>query len=106
MSSVPLLHPQARDLPASIFDLGISPYISASILLTCALSIPPDIANLLPCAEMLSRLREMRKEGKRGEAQLKSYVGTMALCFGVFSGVTRAMELQQYAVFTSGFMFK
>ncbi|MEW5305734.1 MAG: hypothetical protein WDW36_008253 [Sanguina aurantia] len=99
------LYGQARELPASIFDLGISPYISASILVTAALSLPPDIANLTPCAHFLANLREMRKEGKRGEAHLKSYVAMLALAFGVYSGVSRAQELAPYAIFSSGFVF-
>jgi hypothetical protein len=54
------IYGQASELPASLFDLGISPYINASILVTILLLLPKDLIEWQP----LDRLREARKEGK------------------------------------------
>jgi len=55
------LYGQARELPASIFDLGIGPWINAQIIVTVLLSLPKD---LLPF-EWAERLREARKARAR-----------------------------------------
>ncbi len=54
------IYGQASELPASLFDLGISPYINASILVSILLLLPKDLIEWQP----LDRLREARKEGK------------------------------------------
>lgn len=54
------LYGQAQALPASLFELGISPHINASIVITMLLLLPKD---LLPFP-WAARLREARKEGK------------------------------------------
>lgn len=54
------LYGQAQALPASLFDLGISPHINASIMIAMMLLLPKDLLPF-PWAE---RLREARKEGK------------------------------------------
>lgn len=56
------LYGQANELPASIFDLGISPFINASILAFVLLAMPAD---WLPQWQWLERLRQARKEGKQ-----------------------------------------
>jgi len=55
------LYGQASALPASLFDLGISPYINASIFVVLVLAMPDQL--LLP-VKSLSRLKEARKQGK------------------------------------------
>lgn len=48
---VAALYGQARDIPASIFDLGISPYINASIVMQLLLVMPPALmVSRLHCA--------------------------------------------------------
>lgn len=54
------LYGQAQALPASLFELGISPHINASIIITILLLLPKDLLPF-PWAD---RLREARKEGK------------------------------------------
>jgi len=54
------LYGQAQALPASLFELGISPHINASIIITMLLLLPKDLLPF-PWAD---RLREARKEGK------------------------------------------
>ncbi len=52
---------QATALPASLFDLGISPTINASIVMGIVFMLPPDMLALWP---WLRRLADARKEGK------------------------------------------
>ena len=54
------LYGQAQALPASLFNLGISPYINASIVVTVLLVLPAEIFTF----QWLARLKEARKEGK------------------------------------------
>ena len=54
------LYGQAQALPASIFELGISPYINASIVMSVLLYFPSDVFEFA----WLKRLKEARKEGK------------------------------------------
>jgi hypothetical protein len=54
------LYGQAQALPASLFELGISPHINASIIVSLLLLLPKE---LLPFP-WAARLREARKEGK------------------------------------------
>ena len=54
------LYGQAQALPASIFELGISPYINASIIMSVLLYFPADIFEFA----WLKRLKEARKEGR------------------------------------------
>ena len=55
------IYGQASQLPASLFDLGISPNINASILVSILLLLPKE---LVEGWQPLDRLREARKEGK------------------------------------------
>jgi hypothetical protein len=54
------LYGQAQALPASLCDLGISPHINASIIISMLLLLPKE---LLPYS-WATRLRDARKEGK------------------------------------------
>ena len=54
------MYGQAQALPASLFNLGISPYINASIVMTILLVLPAEIISF----PWLTRLKESRKEGK------------------------------------------
>ncbi|EFJ48697.1 hypothetical protein VOLCADRAFT_90455 [Volvox carteri f. nagariensis] len=98
------LYGQAQDIPASLFDLGISPFVNASILLAVALVLPQEMATL-PGLSWLSRLREARKEGRTGEALINSTTNLVALCFAVYLGLVRAFELEPCAVLGGGGMF-
>lgn len=60
-SLIKALYGQANELPASLFDLGISPFINAQILMFVLLIIPEQ---LLPQTQWMSKLRQARKEGK------------------------------------------
>jgi hypothetical protein len=60
-SLIKALYGQANELPASLFDLGISPFINAQILMFVLLIIPEQ---LLPQTQWMTKLRQARKEGK------------------------------------------
>lgn len=94
------LYGQAQALPASIFDLGIAPYINASILLTIVMVMPEQ---LLPF-QWLRQLKEARKEGKTGEAQITLYTNMIALVIAVYSALFRAFQLSPSALFSSCFI--
>ncbi|GLI64245.1 hypothetical protein VaNZ11_007444 [Volvox africanus] len=98
------LYGQAQDIPASLFDLGISPFVNASILLAVALVLPQEVTTL-PGLGWLSRLREARKEGRTGEALINSTTNLLALGFAVYLGLVRAFELEPCAVFGGGGLF-
>ncbi|GIL45355.1 hypothetical protein Vafri_2609 [Volvox africanus] len=98
------LYGQAQDIPASLFDLGISPFVNASILLAVALVLPQEVTTL-PGLGWLSRLREARKEGRTGEALINSTTNLVALGFAVYLGLVRAFELEPCAVFGGGGLF-
>ena len=55
------LYGQAQDLPASLYDLGLSPYITASILV--GMLMVPQLAQGIPL-QALQRMQEAKKEGK------------------------------------------
>ena len=54
------LYGQAQALPASLFNMGISPYINASIVMTILLVMPKELFGF----QWIERLKEARKEGK------------------------------------------
>eukprot|EP00879_Flechtneria_rotunda_P019900 GHRR01020916.1.p1 GENE.GHRR01020916.1~~GHRR01020916.1.p1 ORF type:complete len:458 (+),score=125.90 GHRR01020916.1:187-1560(+) len=94
------LYGQAQALPASLFDLGISPHINASIIITMLLILPKE---LLPFP-WANRLREARKEGKGGEALINDRINYLALLFALYAAFMRAMELAPYALYSQGFV--
>ncbi|KAF6257493.1 pre protein translocase secY subunit [Scenedesmus sp. NREL 46B-D3] len=94
------LYGQAQALPASLFELGISPHINASIIVSMLLILPKDVLPF-PWA---ARLREARKEGKGGEALINDRINYLALGFALYTGVTRALELAPYALYSQGFV--
>jgi preprotein translocase subunit SecY len=49
------LYGQAQDIPASLFDLGISPFINASILMAVCLVLPDEVVKL-PVRGLAARL--------------------------------------------------
>lgn len=51
------LYGQAQELPASLFNLGIGPYINASIIVSVLLSMPKDLAPW----EFVEKMRAARK---------------------------------------------
>jgi hypothetical protein len=70
------LYGQAQALPASLFELGISPHINASIIITLVLLLPKDLLPF-PWAD---RLREARKEGKGVSVLKKRQRGASSCC--------------------------
>jgi preprotein translocase subunit SecY len=88
------LYGQAAELPASLFDLGIGPHISASIALMVVLLVPKE---LLPYA-WAQRLRDARKEGKGGEALLNDRTNWLALAFAAYAAFARVRELGPFAI--------
>ncbi|GLC37261.1 hypothetical protein PLESTB_001142600 [Pleodorina starrii] len=100
------LYGQAQDIPASLFDLGISPFVNASILLAVALVLPAEITSGLPPGlGWLARLKEARKEGRTGEAAINSTTNMAALGIALYLGLVRAVELEPCAVFGGGGWF-
>ena len=57
------LYGQASELPAALFDLGISAHINASIIVAVVLMLPKHILSALQM-RWAERLQEARKEGK------------------------------------------
>ncbi|KAG2483194.1 hypothetical protein HYH03_017929 [Edaphochlamys debaryana] len=98
------LYGQASDIPASLFDLGISPWINASILLSLLLVLPQEITTL-PGMEWLGRLREARKEGRTGEAVLNAFSNNLAVAFAVILALVKALELQPCALYGAASSF-
>lgn len=94
------LYGQVHALPASLFDLGISPFINASIVMLVLLFMPNDVLKL----QWLGNLQEARKQGKGGDALISLWTNNMALVIAVFLAVQRAIELQPSAIFTHGFV--
>ncbi|KAG2455040.1 hypothetical protein HYH02_000865 [Chlamydomonas schloesseri] len=98
------LYGQAQDIPASLFDLGISPFVNASIVMAIALVLPPEVSQL-PGMGWLGRLRDARKEGRTGEAVINSASHTLALGFAVYAALLRALELEPCALAGGGGLF-
>ncbi|KAI8473294.1 MAG: pre protein translocase secY subunit [Monoraphidium minutum] len=94
------IYGQASELPASLFDLGISPHINASILVSILLLLPKELAEWQP----LDRLREARKEGKAGEAEINGVINNLALVFALWTAFSRARELLPYALLQQWFV--
>ncbi|KAJ9510346.1 hypothetical protein QJQ45_015810 [Haematococcus lacustris] len=98
---VKALYGQSQALPASLFELGISPLINASIAITMATSVPDELA-----VGWLQRLKEARKEGGRtGQATITSYMNSLSLAVAVYMGLLKALQLSPYAVLGGGSMF-
>jgi hypothetical protein len=71
------LYGQANELPASLFDLGISPFINASIIMFMLMVLPKEA---LPEAQWLTKLRQARKEGKQVGAAQGGGKGRFSCC--------------------------
>ncbi|KAG2440274.1 hypothetical protein HXX76_004386 [Chlamydomonas incerta] len=95
------LYGQAQDIPASLFDLGISPFVNASIVMAIALVLPQEVSTL-PGMGWLARLRDARKEGRTGEAVINSASHTLALGFAVYAALVRALDLEPCALAGTG----
>eukprot|EP00198_Chlamydomonas_reinhardtii_P008179 XP_001697516.1 preprotein translocase secY subunit [Chlamydomonas reinhardtii] len=98
------LYGQAQDIPASLFDLGISPFVNASIVMAITLVLPQEVSTL-PGMGWLGRLRDARKEGRTGEATINSASHTLALGFAVYAALVRALELEPCALAGAGGLF-
>ncbi len=80
---------------ASIFTLGIMPYISASIIMQLATIAVPQ-------------LEQLKKEGEAGRRKITQYTryGTLALALFQSFGVAVMLESQKDLVMDPGFMFR
>lgn len=58
------LYGQTNELKASIFSLGISPHINASIFTMFAMIVPKDWLGFKWLERWAERLKESRREGK------------------------------------------
>ena len=94
------LYGQVHALPASLFDLGISPFINASIIMVILLVMPNDVLKF----QWLGNLQEAKKQGKGGDALLNLWINRMALLMAAYLALQRAIELQPSAVFAYGFI--
>lgn len=93
-------------LAASCADLGITPFISASLFMSVLLV--PGLAKLLTSMTGVAgfeKLEQARKEGKAGEAEINRYMYTIAGTMALMEGLYRAWELLPFAsVHWSAFM--
>jgi len=95
------LYGQATALPASLFDLGISPYINASIFVVMVLAIPdPALAPI----KSLMRLKEARKQGRSGQAFITSVINSLALLVAVYLALIKSYSLLPFALFSASFV--
>src|SRR5450432_2660938 len=79
----------------SLFALGITPYISASIIMQLLTVVSPQ-------------LEAIKKEGESGRRKITQYTRYGTLLLGTFQalGISVALESQQGLVFDPGFMFR
>jgi hypothetical protein len=89
------LYGQAQALPASLFELGISPHINASIIVSLLLILPKEV---LP-SPWAARLREARKEGKgvSGSRTYSNSGGRLARTHGCLR-TTRTCDMRRCSV--------
>ncbi|GMH26028.1 hypothetical protein Nepgr_027871 [Nepenthes gracilis] len=78
----------ARELKMSLFQLGISPQIAASILMQILCHIVPSLVKL-------------RKEGLDGHEKIKSYIWWIALGFAILEAVILACYSLQYSIYAA-----
>ncbi len=79
----------------SLFALGITPYISASIIMQLLTVVSPQ-------------LEAIKKEGESGRRKITQYTRYGTLLLGTFQalGISVALESQPGLVFDPGFMFR
>jgi preprotein translocase subunit SecY len=79
----------------TIFDLGIMPYISASIIMQLMTTVSPQ-------------LEQLRKEGETGRRKITQYTryGTLFLALFQATGISIALESQSGLVLEPGLMFR
>ncbi|XP_031501245.1 preprotein translocase subunit SCY2, chloroplastic [Nymphaea colorata] len=76
------------ELKLSLFQLGISPHIAASILMQVLCHLVPSLVKL-------------RKEGLDGHEKIKSYIWWIALGFAILEGVVVACSSLQYSIYAA-----
>ncbi|CAN6452877.1 unnamed protein product [Victoria cruziana] len=76
------------ELKLSLFQLGISPHIAASILMQVLCHLIPSLVKL-------------RKEGLDGHEKIKSYIWWIALGFAILEGVVVACSSLQYSIYAA-----
>ncbi|KAJ6794309.1 putative preprotein translocase subunit SCY2, chloroplastic isoform X2 [Iris pallida] len=81
------------ELKLSLFQLGISPQIAASILMQVLCHIIPSLVKL-------------RKEGLDGHEKIKSYIWWISLGFAMLEAVIVACFSLQYSIYASSQRFK
>ncbi|KAL2943650.1 Preprotein translocase subunit SCY2 chloroplastic [Bienertia sinuspersici] len=83
----------APELKMSLFQLGISPQIAASILMQILCHVVPSLVKL-------------RKEGLDGHEKIKSYIWWISLGFAILEAVIVACHSLQFSIYASCHRFK
>lgn len=83
----------APELKMSLFQLGISPQIAASILMQILCHIVPSLVKL-------------RKEGLDGHEKIKSYIWWISLGFALLEALIVACNSLQYSIYAVSNSFK
>lgn len=94
------LYGQVGTLPASLFELGISPFIFASIFINVLIGMPKEA---IPDS-IIPGLREAKKEGKVGMAMIQNAVNTVAGVVIVVMAFVKALEWAPHALHPKGFV--
>ncbi|KAK7336743.1 hypothetical protein VNO77_17289 [Canavalia gladiata] len=92
-SSVDELGDFSSELKLSLFQLGISPQIIASIIMQVLCHVVPSLVKL-------------RKEGLGGHEKIKSYIWWMSLGFAILEALIVACYSLPYSIFASSYRFK
>ncbi|KAF9606427.1 hypothetical protein IFM89_025116 [Coptis chinensis] len=91
--SVDELGDSASELKLSLFQLGISPQIGASILMQVLCHVIPSLVKL-------------RKEGLDGHEKIKSYIWWISLGFAILEAVILSCYSLQYSIFAASHRLK
>ncbi|GAU23350.1 hypothetical protein TSUD_333970 [Trifolium subterraneum] len=92
-SSVDELGDFSSELKLSLFQLGISPQIAASILMQVLCNVVPSLVKL-------------RKEGLDGHEKIKSYIWWMSLGFAIMEALTVSFYSLPYSIYAASYRFK
>ncbi|XP_074319281.1 preprotein translocase subunit SCY2, chloroplastic [Silene latifolia] len=83
----------APEIKMSLFQLGISPQIAASILMQILCHIVPSLVKL-------------RKEGLDGHEKIKGYIWWISLGFAILEALIVAWNSLQYSIYAASFRVK
>ncbi|KAK2363642.1 preprotein translocase subunit SCY2, chloroplastic [Trifolium repens] len=92
-SSVDELGDFSSELKLSLFQLGISPQIIASIIMQVLCHVIPSLVKL-------------RKEGLDGHEKIKSYIWWMSLGFAIMEALIVSFYSLPYSIYAASYRFK